>query len=323
MTFVIRARARILRTVVLLAAVTSVAACEEDITDGLSTERPFTVYGYVNPTADTQYVRVFPITQTNLDLEAPEPIDAAVTFRNLASGDAFAARDSIVQFFSGRYGHVFWSPFRPEFEGQYAIEVRRSDGATSTATTQVPSELQTARGEPYTRFSLEKQGFVPYLPLDLTGQHMRLLRLTARYEVELLNVGRQVIELPYLAEASTTAQGWHVEFDMQEDFDRIFEALRELRERYGEETVDFVRLEVLPEVVNPEWNPPGGIFDRDLLVEPGSFDNVENGFGFFGSAYQPVIRYPVEPCLRLIVGYAESPLACGPEERCRYLEQCD
>src|SRR5690606_16740197 len=140
--------------------------------------------------------------------------------------------------------------------------------------------------------------------------------------VELFNVGRQTIEIPYVAEATPSASGWHLEVDLQTDYDRIFEALRELRERFGQEVSEFIALDMIPEVANPAWNPPGGEFSPDLLVEPGTFDNVENGFGFFGSAYRQVHRYPVAPCLRLIVGFSESPVACSPAERCEYLEQC-
>ncbi len=297
-------------------------ACEEEVTDGLATERPFTVYGYIDPKADTQYVRVFPVSPTQLQLASPEPLDAVVTFNDLQAGTTITARDSIVQFFSGRYGHVFWAPFQPEHGSSYALSIRRSDGATSTAATDVPPDLEFQRGTPYTEFQFEAQGFVPLLPMDFFGQEMRLLRLTARYEVELLNVGRQVVEIPYLAEVEPGGSGWHLEVNLQTDYNLIYDALRDLRVRYGQDLIEFIALDMVPEVANPEWNPPGGVFDPDLLAEPGVFDNVENGFGFFGSAYQEVHRYAVEPCFRLIVGFAESPLACSPDDRCRYLEQC-
>lgn len=323
MKSVLTVSAHALRVAALCAAAVSLTACEEDITDGLSTERPFTVYGFVDPTADTQYVRVFPVSPTSLSYAEPEAIDAQVVFRDQVTGETVAGRDSLVEFFSGRYGHVFWAPFRPDFEGRYTVEVSRSDGATSNASTRVPGELGFTRGVPYTEFRLEDQGFVPLLPMDLLGQEMKLQRVIARYEVELLNVGRQVIDIAYLEEAVPTPQGWHVEVNLQGDYNRIFEALRDLRERFGEELLDFISLVIVPEVANVEWTPPGGVFDSDLLVEPGVFDNVENGFGFFGSAYQQVHRVPVDPCLRWIVGFAESPLACSPQQRCEYLEQCE
>jgi len=32
-----------------------------------------------------------------------------------------------------------------------------------------------------------------------------------------------------------------------------------------------------------DWAPPGGVFDPEILVQPGVFSNVENGYGFIGS----------------------------------------
>ena len=37
---------------------------------------------------------------------------------------------------------------------------------------------------------------------------------------------------------------------------------------------------------NAEWDPPGGVFDADVLVQPGTLSNVENGFGFVGAGYR-------------------------------------
>src|SRR5690606_7524938 len=47
-----------------------------------------------------------------------------------------------------------------------------------------------------------------------------------------------------------------------------------------------VRITVLDEA----FVPPGGVFDPDILVQPGTLSNVQNGFGFVGS----VARYTAE-----------------------------
>ena len=297
--------------------------CEEEVTDALDTALPFTIYGYLNPAADTQFVRVFPVSPVRLELAGRDPIDASVGFRNLETGETVAAQDSLVEFFSGRYGHVYFAPFKPEYGARYEIEVERSDGASSSATTDIPPEIESERQEPFTRFRIENEGFVPLLPMNLFGDDMRLLRVLARYEVELLNVGRQIVYIPYEQVIEETSDGWYLEIDLAGDFGRIYESVADLRQLYGEDLIEFYRLDILPEVADPAWDPPGGEFDPIALVEPGTFENVENGFGFFGSAYRKEILYPVDPCLRLLAGFAESPLACGPEQRCKYLEQCD
>ncbi len=37
---------------------------------------------------------------------------------------------------------------------------------------------------------------------------------------------------------------------------------------------------------NADWDPPGDTFDIDVLVQPGTLSNVENGFGFVGAGYR-------------------------------------
>ena len=37
-------------------------------------------------------------------------------------------------------------------------------------------------------------------------------------------------------------------------------------------------------VVSDDWIPPGGIWDQEVLAQPGTFSNVNDGFGFVGSS---------------------------------------
>ncbi len=52
-------------------------------------------------------------------------------------------------------------------------------------------------------------------------------------------------------------------------------------------------------VTNEEWVPPGGVFDAEAFVEPGTFSNVENGFGFVGAGYETKMQWvPSDSVLR-------------------------
>ena len=44
-------------------------------------------------------------------------------------------------------------------------------------------------------------------------------------------------------------------------------------------------------VTNNEWVPPGGVFNANAFVEPGTFSNVENGFGFVGAGYDTSVEW--------------------------------
>ena len=60
-------------------------ACETEITPLVEDSRPFTLYGYLNPTQNLQILRVIPITQ-RIDAPVENPIDAVVTSTNLTNG---------------------------------------------------------------------------------------------------------------------------------------------------------------------------------------------------------------------------------------------
>jgi hypothetical protein len=47
-------------------------------------------------------------------------------------------------------------------------------------------------------------------------------------------------------------------------------------------------------VLDENWDPPEGIFDPEILAQPGTLSNVENGFGFFGSVGLYIEEWNVE-----------------------------
>ena len=65
----------VLGAVLLTVALTT--GCEESVNPVLGTDRAFTLYGFFNPQADTQAVRIFAI-EGRLELTRPEPPDAKV-----------------------------------------------------------------------------------------------------------------------------------------------------------------------------------------------------------------------------------------------------
>ena len=60
-----------------------------------------------------------------------------------------------------------------------------------------------------------------------------------------------------------------------------------MKDRLGTDTeVKVILITVKLIVANREWRPPGGVFDPDILVEPGTMSNVDGGFGFVGAGFR-------------------------------------
>lgn len=115
---------------------------------------PFSVFGYLDVAADTQWVRVMPIRQDLLADSAP--IDAVVTLEHLGSGRVVTLRDSLFGFTNlgldeVGYAHNFWTTEPIEPEAAYRLAAVRSDGATTTAVVEIPSFEMTLRFFPTDR----------------------------------------------------------------------------------------------------------------------------------------------------------------------------
>jgi hypothetical protein len=105
---------------------------------------PFSIFGYLDLRADTQWIRVMPIRQSLL--ADPAPVDAVVTLEEVGSGRIVTLRDSLFAFEDRgvdgvAYAHNFWTTERIEPGTTYRLEAVRSDGVASTATVAMPPEL--------------------------------------------------------------------------------------------------------------------------------------------------------------------------------------
>jgi|SRR5690554_1503125 hypothetical protein len=258
----------------------SLTGCEEDVVAVLGTDYPFTLYGAFNPEADTQKVRVFPIEQ-RLEPTSSDPIDATVTSVDKATGETHTWQDSLLQFSDGTYGHLFWAKLRPAYGHSYQVEVKRSDGATSKVSFTVPKMIQPIVGEPIVSTSIVD------VPVFLEGEAPRLIQFELEYWVKYDSslAGTTKIVIPYTEELTRVDGGWKFNIKLRRDFNDIVALLRGRKlylPRYG---VGLIELNVRAMVVDDAWNPPNDEFDPEILVEPGTMTNVENGFGFVGAGY--------------------------------------
>ena len=262
----------------VLAALTT--GCEESVNPVLGTERAYTLYGFFNARADTQALRIFAI-EDRLELTRPEPLDAEVASTNLDLGQRQVWQDSVVEFASGRFGHVYWSEFRAEFEHRYRLEAVRSDGAVTQVEVTVPP-----LSEPVLLPPTVAPRFVFY-PV-FWERAPRLNNIRVRYFTRCDTLSR-IFTFDYPEDQEKTSSGTVVTVNLSNDARSIFQKILGTSCVIQDLRLEEVELSVL--VTNAEWVPPTGVYDPELLVEPGTFSNVENGFGFVGAGYPASIRW--------------------------------
>jgi len=122
------------------------ASCDEPFQPFGEQTLIFSVYGYLDASADTQWVRVMPIRQSVLTSE--EPLDAIVTLEKVGDGEVVLLRDSVfafarvgVELGAPTFVHNFWTTEDVEPGATYRLTVTRSDGASSMSTVPIPTEL--------------------------------------------------------------------------------------------------------------------------------------------------------------------------------------
>jgi hypothetical protein len=104
---------------------------------------PFTIFGTLDLSADTQWIRVMPIRHEIF--AGPEPIDATVTLENVGTGQVATLHDSLFSFAdqglnTSGYAHNFWTDEPLEPGASYRLTATRSDGEATTADVRMPME---------------------------------------------------------------------------------------------------------------------------------------------------------------------------------------
>lgn len=257
--------------VLLTLAALLATGCADSVSPTGDVGRPYTLYGVLDPEATEQSIRVVPFAP-DLNPRPQDTIDAVVTSTNLNTGEVIVWEDSLVNFGSRGFGHVFTASFQPVYTHTYRIEVERSDGALSSVEVAVPPFVEPfAEGSVSNLTNVVLSSIWPGAP--------RVNQVEVIYTVEDADDVRYEVILPTSRPAEPFEFGWRIKTNLTMDAAAIFSQLAPASNFALRET----RMRVL--VSDRTWRPPGGVYDPEVLVDPNAFTNVTNGFGFVGSGY--------------------------------------
>lgn len=291
--------------VVVLAG--GLVGCTEAVEPVTPTGRPFSLYGYLDPGSDRQAIRVFPI-EAALFPAFNARIDAVVQSLPAPGGPRLTWRDSSVAYpyhygtqdVDTTWGYVFSASFRPTFGSVVRLTVQRSDGAESRVDVEVPGKASVVLGPPAAWPSNVS------IPVHYKGD-VRVLTTSVVYTVSSPEAREPwVIELESVGPTPlyTPGAATVVRVQLSSDLGRIY-TLTGLTP--GLHDLYLLGLEVKTFLVHPSWNPPGGRFDPELLVDPFVFTNVENGFGYVGSGYIEKTAWDIDQEVAELAGFDNRP----------------
>ncbi len=272
-------RTSVLLTLPLLLVALLVGACEDSVNPILESDRNFSLFGTLDMDQDTQFVRVVPIRPT-LFPDPNQQIDISFVSTDLTSGATTVWNDSLITFDDGSTGLIFYAPLRIRPGRTYRIEVATPSlelitSAETTAPT-LPSAI-TIQPESVVNVGGAIGRGSQVIQWDGIVDEPFQIELWYRFLAAEATAFNNVM-LPYAPANTPMGNGWEIELDLRKD-------------RLALDTMQAVNVTEVPllgqgllvTVLDGAFVPPGGVFDPDVLSQPGTFSNVENGFGFVGT----------------------------------------
>ncbi|WP_412068441.1 hypothetical protein [Rubrivirga sp. IMCC43871] len=281
------------RLPVLLLAL-ALAACEAPLDPIEPSDLVFAMSGYLDVTADTQFVRVEPFAREAVS--TPGPIDATVELVD-PDGDRHLMTQLVRDFPTGP-GHLFWTTTPIEAGATYRIVATDAAGATATATVRTPDDADLA-------FELiDGPLFCPTL-VAVSGA-TRVVDVQARYRLE--GPGRV---------------GERYRFSKLESLMQSAAGTLDATVYFGDDA-DFMEIDGLPgaypvaaefavAVGTDDWPDVEGLTLEGALAAA-ELGNVEHGTGFVGGVITRAI--PFRPGYGLIPPFEDSgvePEPCNSE----------
>ena len=226
----------------------------------------FSMNGYLDASADTQWVRVMPV-RDSFFLE-PEPLDVTVTLEHMADGgESVILKDSLFYYGQGAYAWNYWTTMKLNPTETYRIQAERSDGRYSFAIVKLPEDFP----DPTLHVLIDRPAeFLRFKGIEnLAGIHSNHLvesRLTSSNFTMTYSHDQDTIKID---------SDYH-EYEIQLNPSKATENLEAF---YEENPYDVLHREIFVASAGPDW-PFYPDISAETVALPDGVSNVENGVGF-------------------------------------------
>ncbi|MDX1530383.1 MAG: hypothetical protein R3362_02535 [Rhodothermales bacterium] len=257
------------RLILLLLGAAVLVGCEDTFDPFEESDLTFSVFGYVDVTADTQYVRVAALRQSAYE---DAPVEAVVTLEDLERGTAVALRDSVVGFRNGAFAHNFWTAAPVAPATTYRLTATGPTGEAATATFETPAPFP----DPEFESGISQYSSPAFPP---TAQSMRFTGIEQLAELRITYVLAEpatTVTVSYLDRISVTPDSALVV-----GFNAYADVQRALSGTAGEACPSLIAAHVLIAAATAEW-PDLVNLDPETLALPSTASNVEGGLGYVG-----------------------------------------
>jgi len=258
---------------VLLTAITllTLSGCDETFQPFQESDTTiFSIQGYLDAAADTQWVRVGTIRQ-NIE-EPPNPEGILVTLRDLESGKTVVMNDSLI---ASRNVLSYWTTMDIKHEQTYEIVAEQADGNESRVTLTTPLELPPV----YITFQ-GGVGVTPGVSIFIDDEIEHIADLQSVWYV-MINPGaenrKRIFSFP-LRNTLKHTRSFFGSYTTVVNWER---EMAQIQQEVGAGTeISVVSRQIFAASAGPEWiDNMSSIADLEYFI-PGNASNVENGLGY-------------------------------------------
>lgn len=245
----------------------------------------FSIYGYLDATADTQWVRVMPVRE-DFFLK-PEPIDATVTLEHIESGETVALNDSLFEYSHNAFAYNYWTTIDLQPGHRYKLTAERSDGLYSRAAVTLPEDF------PVPTVSIDPRSTTDPTPVRTTVLIEGVEQLADVKTVYRSSDNREMITISHLQDSSRLSSGdLQVIMDPQEDFP-LLDSFFSLPP--GVNTVNFLDTPDIKQHIFIASAGPDYLFfpsiDQKIIALPEGASNIVDGVGYLAGIVSKTIPY--------------------------------
>lgn len=261
----------------LFSAVLAVG-CEEAFEPMQKNDKfPFSIHGYLDASADRQWIRVTAVRDSLFMNDPKSSIDAIVTLEDLESGETSIFKDSLYIFAGDNHAFNFWSDMEIEPEKTYRLTAERSDGATSSATVTIPSDFP----EP----NIRSGGNGSFDIVDV-NEVEHLADVKVAYYVD-SDAGANIHTYHHIAD---TTKRFTPSIPNHKVEINISDHMEELGNTYFFAGYTVTKRELIVSSAGPDWIYPV-TNDENLISLPEGTSNIKNGTGYFIGVINKTLPY--------------------------------
>jgi len=255
------------------------SGCDDTVDPIADSNRQMTLFATLDMDSDVQYMRVVPIRGTIAN-EDIDPSRFAVRSTTLTNGEIINWTDTLVTYPTGQVGLLFYANTRVQPGHSFVIEATEEGSSLVTsAQTTVPS-LPTITVDPENvveTVGISGTNIQGNQTVTFDGLNAKPFLAEVWYRF-LASPYAPFVDIPVPLPTRLTYEAgtWTAILNLVTDRKNVGDTL-------NVNSYALLGIGIRLTNLDDAFVPPGGVFDPEILVQPGTLSNVVNGFGFVGS----------------------------------------